>query len=172
MHLLVQRGLSGHRNMVRLDAGLNLPVVGLGASARFYYPEVGRMVGTGMILPEHGGVANAIGAVAGRVTMRETGQVTSAGEGVYRVHGPGAPEDFASEAAALAALEARLRGDAVRRAKSAGAGDISTSTSRDVKTAETEGRRVFVEAVVTVEATGRPRVAPEDGVQDASRAEV
>ncbi|WP_298841229.1 hydantoinase/oxoprolinase family protein [uncultured Roseobacter sp.] len=171
-HLLVHHGLRGHRNMVRLEAGLNLPVVGLGASARFYYPEVGRMVGSEMILPEHGGVANAIGAVAGRVTMRETGHVTSAGENLYRVHGSGEPEDFSCQDEALRVLEGRLREDAVSRAQRAGAGDISTNTTRDIRTAEIDGRSVFVEAVLTVEATGRPRVAPVSRDQDARRAGV
>jgi hypothetical protein len=33
------------------------------------------------------------------------------------------------------------------------------SVMRDVREADLEARRVFVEAVITVEATGRPRIA-------------
>jgi N-methylhydantoinase A/oxoprolinase/acetone carboxylase beta subunit len=80
-HVLMQRGLAGHRGLVRIESGLNVPVVGLGASAAAYYPAVGALMGSEMILPEHAGVANAIGAVVGRVTMRRSGTVTSPGEG-------------------------------------------------------------------------------------------
>ncbi len=68
-HVLMQRGLEGHRGILRIDAGLNQPVIGLGASAASYYPAVGARLGCAMDLPRHAGVANAIGAVVGRVTI-------------------------------------------------------------------------------------------------------
>ncbi|MEO0921355.1 MAG: hydantoinase/oxoprolinase family protein, partial [Pseudomonadota bacterium] len=76
-HVLMQRGLAQHRGLVRLSTGLNMPLVGLGASASSYYPAVGERLSCETILPEHAGVANAIGAVVGRVTIRRTGTVTS-----------------------------------------------------------------------------------------------
>jgi N-methylhydantoinase A/oxoprolinase/acetone carboxylase beta subunit len=158
-HVLMQKGLEGHRGLLRIDAGLNLPVIGLGASAASYYPAVGARLGCETILPEHGGVANAIGAVVGRVTMRKQGTVTSPSEGRYRVHFETGPEDFAQSEKAMAALEAHLvkqaRGDAER----SGAEDIHMHTERDIKTAKTEARDVFIEAVITIEASGRPRIA-------------
>jgi N-methylhydantoinase A/oxoprolinase/acetone carboxylase beta subunit len=158
-HVLTQRGLDGHRGLLRLEAAMHVPVVGLGASARSYYPAVGARLGCEAILPEHGGVANAIGAVVGQVTMRRQGTVTSPSEGRYRVHFAEGPEDFAAREAALAALEARLREAALRDAAHSGAADIQVSVMRDVREADLEARRVFVEAVITVEATGRPRIA-------------
>ena len=155
----MQRGLTQHRGLVRIDAGLNVPVVGLGASAASYYPAVGRAIGTDMILPEHAGVANAIGAVVGRVTMRKSGTVTSPSEGKYRVHFPDGPQDFADEDSALDGLELALRRDAEHEAKQAGAEDIQITVSRDIRKAGVEAREVFVEATLTVEAAGRPRVA-------------
>lgn len=158
-HVLMQRGLRGHRGLVRLETGLNVPVVGLGASAATYYPAVGEMLGTQMILPEHAGVANAIGAVVGRVTMRQSGTVTSPSEGKYRVHLAGGPQDFGDADSALALLETVLRGQATADAQAAGAFDIQISVQRDVRTAGVEAREVFIEAMITVEAAGRPRVA-------------
>lgn len=158
-HILMQRGLEQHRGLVRIDAGLNLPVVGLGASAASYYPAVGARLGCEAILPEHGGVANAIGAVVGRVTMRCQGTVTAPSEGRYRVHFETGPEDFGQSEAALHALEAHLKTRAQSDAESAGAEDIHLHVTRDVKTAEAEAREVFIEAVITVEASGRPRIA-------------
>lgn len=158
-HVLMQRGLGGHRGLVRLETGLSVPVIGLGASAGTYYPAVGQLLGCEMILPEHAGVANAIGAVVGRVTMREAGSVTSPSEGKYRVHLLEGPEDFADQDLALNRLEEVLRGRAMAAAEAAGAGDIQITVARDLRVAGIEGREVFVEGEITVEASGRPRVA-------------
>ena len=158
-HVLMQKGLSDHRGVVRVSTGLNVPVIGLGASAATYYPAVGRLMGTDMILPEHAGVANAIGAVVGRVTMRKVGTVTAPSEGRFRVHFESGPKDFTARDDALQKLETRLREDAKAEAEAAGAVDIHVRVSRDIKTAQAEGREVFIEAAITVEASGRPRIA-------------
>ncbi|UOA30485.1 Acetophenone carboxylase gamma subunit [Sulfitobacter sp. DSM 110093] len=158
-HVLLQRGLAGHRGVLRIDAGLNMPIVGLGASASTYYPAVGEALGTQMILPEHAAVANAIGAVVGRVITRESGSVTSPGEGKFRVHLVEGPKDFPDAESALAQLETVLTKAARARAESAGAVEIECQVTRDIRTAGVEGREVFVEAELTVEASGRPRVA-------------
>tara|TARA_R110002049_G_scaffold117332_2_gene270560 strand:+ start:148876 stop:150882 length:2007 start_codon:yes stop_codon:yes gene_type:complete len=158
-HVLMQRGLAGHSGLVRLQTGLTVPVVGLGASAACYYPAVGEALGTTMILPEHAGVANAIGAVVGRVTMRQSGSVTSPSEGKFRVHLLEGPQDFGDQESAMALLETVLRARATRDAELAGAADIQVTVARDTRTAGVEAREVFVEAMITVEASGRPRVA-------------
>lgn len=156
---LIRRGLAGHRGIVALDAGLNVDVIGLGASAASYYPAVGERLRCRMVLPQHAGVANAIGAVVGRVTMRRSGTVTSPTEGRYRVYLAAGPQDLNSAEAALALLEAELRAEAEAEALAAGAEGLQVVAHRDVKSARTEAREVFIEATVTVEASGRPRVA-------------
>ncbi len=158
-HVLMQRGMAGHRGLVRLETGLSVAVVGLGASAPSYYPAVGALLGCEMILPEYAGVANAIGAVVGRVTMRQSGTVTSPSEGKYRVHLMDGPQDFSDQESALSTLETVLRDEAMAQARMAGAEDIQVSVTRDVRTAGVESREVFIEATLTVEAAGRPRVA-------------
>lgn len=158
-HILLQKGLRGHKSALRIDAGLAVPVVGLGASAATYYPAVGDLMGTEMILPADAGVANAIGAVVGRVTMRRSGTITAPREGQFRVHLDTGPEDFTAADPALARLESVLRDAATAAATAAGAEEIDIRVTRDIRTADTEAREVFVEATVTVEAAGRPRVA-------------
>jgi hypothetical protein len=158
-HVLMQRGLGRHRGLVRIESGLNVPVIGLGASAASYYPAVGQRLGCEMIVPDHAGVANAIGAVVGRVTIRRAGTVTSPAEGRFRVHLEGGPEDFAGSEAAMATLEAALGAAARQAAVAAGAVDIHVSARREVKEAVVEARQVFLEAEIVVEASGRPRVA-------------
>ncbi|MFP3385630.1 hydantoinase/oxoprolinase N-terminal domain-containing protein [Tritonibacter sp. SIMBA_163] len=158
-HILLQRGLAGHRGVLALDARVNVDVIGLGASAPSYYPAVGDRLRCRMILPEHAGVANAIGAVVGRISQRRSGTVTSPSEGKFRVHFDTGPRDFTASAEALEALEKYLRADAVAAAEAAGASDIHVHVSRDIRTAEVEARSIFVEALLTVQASGRPRVA-------------
>ena len=158
-HELMQRGMVKRTGLVKLETGLDVPVVGLGASAPSYYPAVGDRLGCEMILPEHAGVANAIGAVVGRVTMRQSGTVTSPSEGKFRVHLLDGPQDFGDQASALALLEDTLRDTALAEAQAAGAEDIQVSVKKDIRVAGVEAREVFVEAVITVEAAGRPRVA-------------
>jgi len=158
-HVLVQKGLENHRGLIALDAGLNRPVIGLGASAHSYYGAVGVRLGTETILPKYAGVANAIGAVVGQISMRVSGQITAQGEGRYRVHFETGPEDFANQELAVTTLEKRLEAEALAGAKAAGAQGIQLRFERDLKTAQVEDRRVFVEADITAIASGRPRVA-------------
>ncbi|MCG7520340.1 hydantoinase/oxoprolinase family protein [Ruegeria sp. Ofav3-42] len=158
-HVLTQRGLAKHRGLLALDAALNVDVVGLGASAPSYYPAVGDRLHCKMILPEHAGVANAIGAVVGRLTLRKSGTVTSPSEGRFRVHLEDGPQDFSESDKALALLESVLRDQAEGAVRQAGASDIRVVVDRDIRTARVEAQDVFVEAQVTVEASGRPRVA-------------
>ncbi len=158
-HVLTQKGLKGHAGLVRIDTGLNLPIVGLGASAATYYPQVGTLLGCQMVVPEHAGVANAIGAVVGRVTIRHSGTVTCPSIGLYRVHLETGPENFSEPDDALARLEDELRVTATHAANLSGAEGIRVTVHRDVRTAHIEGKDVFIEADITVEASGRPRIA-------------
>lgn len=158
-HPLLAAGLRGHSGVVALSARLAVPVIGLGASAPAYYGAVGEKLRCKTILPEHAGVANAIGAVVGQVSQRATGLVSSPGEGRFVAHLPEGLQTFTSQDAALDALEAALRADAGRRARAAGAEDLHITARRDIRAAEVEGRAMFIEATVTVTASGRPRVA-------------
>ena len=59
----------------------------------------------------------------------------------------------------LSHAEPSSRAEASSRARQAGAEDLHISTSRDIREANVEGRPMFIEATVTVTASGRPRVA-------------
>ena len=56
-------------------------------------------------------------------------------------------------------LEAALSAEARTEAEAAGAVDIHVTARREVKEAQAEARRVFLEAEIVVEASGRPRIA-------------
>ncbi|MCT4557511.1 MAG: hydantoinase/oxoprolinase family protein [Pelagimonas sp.] len=158
-HVLTQRGLANHRGLLALDAALNVGVIGLGASAATYYPAVGERLHCQVELPEYAGVANAVGAVVGRVTFRRSGSVTAPSDGLYRVYLTAGPQDYKDADQAMTVLEDHLRGQAAQAAKDAGADDIRVLVDRDVRSAKVSGQEVFVECTMTVEASGRPRVA-------------
>lgn len=158
-HPLTQAGLSHHRGVVEVTLRLGVPVIGLGASAPTYYGDVGTRLGCQMILPEHAGVANAIGAVVGQVSQRATGLVTAPAEGRFAAHLSQGVQMFNTLDAALSAMEAALVTDATDRAIRAGAVDVHLTQTRDLREATIEGRRMFIEATLTTTATGRPRVA-------------
>jgi hypothetical protein len=46
-------------------------------------------------------------------------------------------------------------------AQAAGAADLRVTATRDIREAQVEGNPMFIEATVTVTASGRPRVAHE-----------
>ncbi len=158
-HPLLRAGLEGQGGPLSFTARLALPVVGLGASAPAYYGAVGRALGARMVLPEHAGVANAIGAVAGQVTQRVSIPVTQPGEGRFAVHLAEGVEIFADRDAALAAAAGAAGRLAMARAVAAGAGEPVLRISHGLREVEVENRRIFVEALVTATATGRPRIA-------------
>jgi N-methylhydantoinase A/oxoprolinase/acetone carboxylase beta subunit len=158
-HVLARAGMAQHRGVVEVGLKLGVPVIGLGASAPSYYGAVGKRLGCAMILPEHAGVANAIGAVAGQVSQRVTGLVSAPAEGRFVAHLEAGPQAFSTAEAALAALEAALVAEASDRARAAGAVDLRVTVDKAVKEVEIEGRLMFIEAKVTATASGRPRVA-------------
>lgn len=162
-HPLLVAGLDQHQGVMALSARLALPVIGLGASAPSYYGAVGARLGCEMILPEHAGVANAIGAVAGQVSQRVSGLVTSPAQGRFVAHFTTGPKAYGDRDAALEALETELRTEAAARAREAGAVDLHLTASREISEAGIEGQILFIEATVTVTATGRPRIAHGPG---------
>ncbi|MDA9228604.1 hydantoinase/oxoprolinase family protein, partial [Rhodobacteraceae bacterium] len=155
---LINKGLQHHNNTFFINFGLRLPVIGLGASAKIYYPKVGELLSTQMIIPKHYSVANAIGAVAGRISFTCVGTVTSPSTGCFRLHGKAGPKDFSSERQALKVLTDDLSSLASKKARSSGADEIDLQVSRDIRYSNIENQRIFMEAEIAVTASGRPRI--------------
>ena len=158
-HPLTLAGLDRHQGVVSMSLNLGVPVIGLGASAPSYYRAVGERLNTRMILPEHAGVANAIGAVVGQVAMRASGTVTSPGPGIFVAHLGAGPQQFGGRDEAIAALTSELQADATARARAAGVEEIRIKAESEVREVEIEGQPMFIEAAVRVTAQGRPRIA-------------
>ncbi len=158
-HPLVDAALDRHRGAVVPTLTLGVPVIGLGAPAHAYYGAVAERLDVRMVLPEHAGVANAIGAVVGQVSMAAEGQVTSGGPGVFVAHLPDGPERFGERDEALAALRAALEDEAQERARAAGVDDLHLSERCEMSEVAIQGKPMFIEATLRVTASGRPRIA-------------
>ena len=77
---------------------------------------------------------------------------------MFRVHHGTEPANFSSLDAAIAYLREQLTHSAMTDAQNAGAEDIQIAYSEDIKKSTVEGREVFVEGTLTVEAAGRARI--------------
>ena len=158
-HTLTGAGLRNHSSVAKISVGLSLPLIGLGASARNYYGAVGTILGCDTILPEDGGVANAIGAVVGQVAIHAEGSVTSAGEGAFRVHLPNGTAQYSDKDEALNALRGSLTAQATQQANASGVEDVRITENLDLREAQIEAQTMFIEATLRVTARGRPRIA-------------
>ena len=158
-HSLMAAGLDQHSNVMRFTAGLAQPIIGLGASAATYYGAVGERLGCEAVLPNDGGVANAIGAVVGQVSHHAEGSVTSAGEGAFRAHLPEGPKQFNTKDDALEAVRVALTGIVTDRAAESGVEEPRIEEDLSIQEAQVEAQVIFVEATMRITARGRPRIA-------------
>ena len=97
-----------------------LPLVAVGGPAPVFYPEVGRRLGADLVLPDHGDVANAVGAAVALVRAQAVVEVTAAGPGLWRVHADGPPATFTDPTEALASARTLARAAAERKARDMG----------------------------------------------------
>ena len=114
----------GQEGFALIDTPIRTDMVllGMGAPAHVFLPEVAKALGTRCILPEHAEIGNAIGSVMAELIARASVTLTQWDEGgvTYMVHTPDGSEkhrdlEEATEiaraaAAAQAVREAQLRG--------------------------------------------------------------
>lgn len=155
----VRAALDRRFSKARVDVGVALPIIALGASAPIYYPGVGRLLRSDVVIPDNAEVANAIGAVVGRVELVRRVSVSVLDDDGFRVHLPDGPRDVAdldgARAIAFDALEPLVRRDAL----DAGADAVEVRRGWDVTSITSGDRVTVIEATATVVATGRPRLA-------------
>ncbi|HEX2526193.1 MAG TPA: hydantoinase/oxoprolinase family protein [Geminicoccus sp.] len=146
--------------LVRPRMELHLPVVAIGAPARLFYPEACRRLGTEAVIPPFAHVSNAVGAVAGDVVQHATVTIGLVEHQRLRVHRQAGPYDTYDLADALSIARAEAERQARSRAEQAGAGEIAVRVEEKVTVVDgIEGGSLFVEAVVTATASGRPGLA-------------
>jgi hypothetical protein len=116
------------------------------------------LVGAPSLVPEHAEVANAVGAVVGGVHVSAESKILQPDEGMFRVFARSGARDMADLGQALAFAELTARELSEAGALQAGAAAVEIAVTVDQRKVVSEGREIFVEAVVTARASGRPRV--------------
>lgn len=152
---LVQAAIGHHRGVIAPTIAVTVPIVAVGASAATYYPDVVEPLGARLVLPPHGGVANAVGAAVGRIRVTRSLTISRPRAGQFVVHVDDQPR-FVELAAARAHAEKMLDQQVQALANAAGANDISVDIGWEARTATVGGRDLLVEGTVTATAEGPP----------------
>ncbi|MCZ4316120.1 hydantoinase/oxoprolinase family protein [Comamonadaceae bacterium G21597-S1] len=148
---------SGAASVFSLRFAPQMPLVAVGAPASIYYPAVARGLGMALELPPFAEVANAVGAVLGRVSQRVHLTVTQPVRGVFRVFTPDGPRDFESLSPAIALAQQLAGAAALAQALDAGAAHAEVVLSQhDNQVVNDIDGNMFFEARVSATASGPP----------------
>ncbi len=156
---IIRAGLSHAPRATNISVALAHPLIGLGAAASTYYPGIAEKLGTPAIIPVEAGVANAIGAVAGRIAVAREILVSAHPEGGFAVHEGESIAVKSDLATAISAACSLAEAEARNAAIVAGAAEPEITTQFSETRATVEGRSVFIEGKARAEATARPRLA-------------
>jgi N-methylhydantoinase A/oxoprolinase/acetone carboxylase beta subunit len=155
---IVQAALNDAGSLVRLSVGLSVPLVGLGASAATYYPRVGALLHSDVIVPEHADVANAIGAVVGRVRITRQTTISAPQLGQFLVHVGIEPVTVVTLDEARSLATATLTGGLRADMETAGACEFETEWDWQETIVDVGGLPMFVEGKLTATGSGRPEL--------------
>jgi len=161
---LTEGGLDG--SLLDVELTLRRPVVAIGAPVPTYFPVVARRLRTHLCIPEHAGIANAVGAVVGGV-MQTARAIIRPMEGLgFRVHLGTGVRDYPnlSDAADFALAEMARVAEEMAVAAGAGEGAVQVQTRRNdhivrIKKDEDVYEEVFLQCDIVAVAVGRPKLA-------------
>ncbi|MDO8363816.1 MAG: hydantoinase/oxoprolinase family protein [Actinomycetota bacterium] len=157
---VVQAAIDHRFSAATVTVGLGSPLVGLGASAPAYYPMVAALLGAKSLVPAHAAVANAVGAVVGRVRLSHECVVSAPHQGQFLVHVAGEqPVLFTDLAVAREFAYEHLLAALSTDMAAAGAPVFETSQRWREQTVDLGGAEMFVEGSLTLTASGRPELA-------------
>lgn len=155
---VVQVALNRGFGVATVTVGLQLPLIGLGASAPTYYPLVAALLGAEAQIPADADVANAVGAVVGRVRLSRQCVVTAPQHGQYLVHVEGeTPAMFTDVDDARTFAREHLSVVLASEMVAAGAPVFETIENWSENVVDLGGMEMFVEGSLTITASGRPR---------------
>jgi N-methylhydantoinase A/oxoprolinase/acetone carboxylase beta subunit len=156
--------------LLSVSLTLHQPLVAIGAPVATYFPGVARALHTRLSIPPHASVANAVGAVVGSVTQTSTALIQvlpedsepppgKAAAPVYRLHLSTGIQDFDDLGSAVQVAERETGRLAQAAAQRAGAAEVQVQVQRaDHIFQSATGKDVFLDALVTATAVGRPRL--------------
>jgi N-methylhydantoinase A/oxoprolinase/acetone carboxylase beta subunit len=162
--LLVDQALAGKDIDALMEVTLTLrrPLVAIGAPVSTYYPAVAERLHTELFIPDHAGIANAVGAVAGSVMQTVRAFIKPLAPERFRVHLPIGIQDFNTLEEALAYAIETARGLADAHARRAGASTVQVRIERKdqiVDAGSPHDGGFFLGTEIKATAIGRPRLA-------------
>ncbi len=157
---LVENWLQGGNDDFQLHVNLRYPIIGIGAPTHLYLPDVAELLETTAVLPRHADVANAIGAITGRVAIHRQVEIEPTENGTYRIRGlPGSPTFGDFRQAQQHAVEQLVP---LVRQQAAEAGTSCTRVQiqvHDRVAPSGYGGQLLVGRTLTAQLIGRPDVA-------------
>lgn len=155
----LERVRSGRDGFINVDFRTDYSLVGIGAPIHVFLPRVAKLLGTRCVIPPHSAVANAVGAVVGRIHADSEWEIRADYNveevTVYSVFGSETAKTFRDldEACAYAEAEARreARDEAARRGAS---GDIAVHCDRKTQVAETKDGSLYLGTRIVAHAVG------------------
>ncbi len=158
---IIQRMLTPGDEALGFAASYGRDVIGVGAPAHVFLPQIGARLGCEVTVPEHAEVANAVGAVVSHVSALETVIIRPSEFDSFTVYAPGGRQDFDELQAAIDLACEQAREVAQNRAITAGAAQPSLDVEVDQRVGRlSTGEEQLIEVRVHATAWGRPHMAP------------
>ncbi len=149
-------------SMLHCTLQLQDPIVAVGAPVEAYLPRTAEHLRTGLTIPEHADVANAVGAVVKGVVQRLRVLIRPH-DVFYRFHLPEGVQDFVDIEQGIERTTASVTRHLRSLARQAGAAHAEIQVTREDRTAPDgyggDGR-VFVESELVYTAVGGPGLQP------------
>ena len=142
---------------------LDAPLIGVGAPTYVFLGMVAKLFGTTAIIPEYAHVANAVGAIVGKVSVTEEVELvpedSEDGERVFTVTTRDEIQTFGSydEAVAFAQESAQKQAENAAREQGA-AGDLSIAVEREKVEGALRYGSFWIKEIFRATATGNVRV--------------
>ena len=150
--------LSGEKG-IRASINLATPVIAVGAPVGAYFPAAAAALDARLVIPEHAEVANAYGAVTGRVVESCEIHVRPAKPDGFAVAAAGMQGSFATLDQAIAVAESFARDTAQAGAARRGGEGIVVTLVREEELLPLKrgwGDRVLIEVRICATAVGKP----------------
>ena len=142
---------------LRAELHYDRPVIAIGAPVEPFFPRVGGYLGAEVVIPEHADVANAIGAIASEVVVRERAVVRPGEIANYVVHTRDDRAEYEDLRSAVESAKQRTAVIARERALRAGTQASEVKHLVNERRAFTaEGDEMLVEVVIEATVSGKP----------------
>ncbi len=142
---------------LRAELHYDRPVIAIGAPVEPFFTRVGGYLGAEVVIPEHADVANAIGAIASEVVVRERAVVRPGEIANYVVHTRDDRAEYEDLRSAVESAKQRTAVIARERALRAGTQASEVKHLVNERRAFTaEGDEMLVEVVIEATVSGKP----------------